>query len=56
MTCDAQPPIIVAKKVTLNRLLKNVQMQGASSAFHLPIRQAILKSEAYLAVRRNDEG
>jgi hypothetical protein len=38
------------------RLLKNAQVQGARSAFHLPVRQAILRSEAYLVVRRNDEG
>jgi len=38
------------------RLLKNAQMLGPRSAFHLPIRQAIPRSEAYLEVRRNDEG
>ena len=28
-------------------------MQGLRSAFHLPVRQAILRNEAYLEVRRN---
>jgi hypothetical protein len=28
-------------------------MQGTRSAFHLPVRQAILRSEAHLNVRRN---
>jgi len=31
-------------------------MQGARDAFHLPVRQAILRNEAYFDVRRNDEG
>ena len=35
------------------RLLKNAQMQGPRYAFHLPLRQAILRNEAYLDVRRN---
>jgi hypothetical protein len=39
-----------------NRLLKNAQMQGPRDALHLPVRQAILMSEAYSDVRRNDEG
>jgi hypothetical protein len=37
-------------------MLKNAQMQGARGAFHLPVRQAILRSEAYSAVRCNYEG
>ena len=37
-------------------MLKNAHMQGARSAFHLPVRQAILRSEAYFGVRRNEEG
>jgi hypothetical protein len=45
-----------AEKAIFLRLLKNTQMQGACGAFQLPIRQAILKSEAYLDVCRNDEG
>ena len=47
---------MVAEKVNFHRLLKKAQMQGSRSAFHLPIRQAILRNEAYLEVRRNDEG
>jgi hypothetical protein len=31
-------------------------MEGARGALHLPFRQAILKNEAYLKVRRNEEG
>jgi len=44
------------KKRLFVMLLKNPQMQGSRSAFHLPIRQAIPRIEAYLQVRRNDEG
>jgi hypothetical protein len=36
-------------------MLKNDQMQGARGIF-LPDRQAILRSEVYLAVLRSDEG
>jgi hypothetical protein len=43
----------VAEKVIFHRLLKNAQVQGAREAFHLPFRQAILRSEAYPDVRRN---
>ena len=49
-------PERVSGKVNSHRLLKNAQMQGSRSAFHLPIRQAILRSETYMEVRRNDEG
>ena len=45
----------VTEKIILCRLLKNAQMKGARG-FSLPVRQAILRSEAYLVVRRNDEG
>ena len=38
------------------RLLKKAQMQGSRDASHLPLRQAILRNETYLHVRRNDEG
>jgi hypothetical protein len=44
------------EKLVFFRLIKNAQMQGARGAFHLPVRQAILRSEAYLNVRCNDEG
>jgi len=44
-----------AKRTILRGLLKNAQMQGARS-FSLPVRQAILRSEAYSVVRRNDKG
>jgi hypothetical protein len=37
------------------RLIKNAQRQGGRSTFHLPIRQAILRNEAYFPVRCNDE-
>ncbi len=46
----------VAEKIIFPRLIKNAQMQGPRNPFHLPIRQAILRSEAYFDVRRNDEG
>jgi len=52
----APAPILTTdENFVLQRLLKNARMQGARSAFHLPVRQAILRSAAYLAVRRNDE-
>jgi hypothetical protein len=46
---------LAAEKVTFRRLLKNAQRQGARG-FSLPVSQAILRSEAYLDVRRNGEG
>ena len=59
----AQPPFVVyfenqesAEKIIFHRLIKNAQMQAARSAFHLPVRQAILRSGAYLNVSCNDEG
>jgi len=49
-----------AEKVIFVKLLKNAQMQGARGAFHLPVRQAILRVNGLrpltTAVRRNDEG
>jgi hypothetical protein len=41
--------------VIILRLLKNAQMQDPRG-FSLPVRQAILRNEAYLEVLRNDEG
>ncbi len=41
------------EKLAFPRLMKNAQMQGARGAFHLPVRQAILRSEEYLNVRCN---
>ncbi len=38
------------------RLLKKRQMQGSRSVFLLPVRQAILKREAYFIVRCDNEG
>ncbi|OGP55383.1 MAG: hypothetical protein A2162_11730 [Deltaproteobacteria bacterium RBG_13_52_11b] len=46
---------LFANKTITVGLFKNAQMQGIRSAFHLPIRQAIARSEAYFNVRRNDE-
>jgi hypothetical protein len=34
-------------------MLKNAQIRGFRGASHLPARQAIMRSEAYLDVRRN---
>ncbi len=47
--------IKLVKRVFFIRLSKNAQMQGARGAFHLPARQAMLRSEAYLDVRCNGE-
>jgi len=42
------------EKAIFPRLLKKGQMQAPCGAFHLPVRQAILRGEAYFSVRRND--
>ena len=44
------------KKVTVLRPLKNVQMQVELCEIPLTGAPEILRSEAYLKVRRNDEG
>ena len=54
----SSPVYQLAEKIIFRRLLKNAQMQGPRSVFHLPNRQAILRSEAPAdnCRDRNDEG
>jgi len=45
-----------AEKAILLRLVKNAQKEGARGAFHPPVRQAILSTEAYLDLPCNGKG
>jgi hypothetical protein len=49
-------PLELVEKVIIRRLFKNAQIQVELCEIPLAGALEILRSEAYLAVRRNDEG
>jgi hypothetical protein len=52
----AQRDLTVSGKSHFSQTAQKCPDARRPQAFHLPFRQAILRSEAYLDVRRNDEG